>query len=612
MLHDEGGILMAKALLARKDVDQALTWDLSAIYATEEAFQDDVKKMKELSDSIEGRYKGKLNTAESINSCLDELKELYKIIGLTVEYVQLAVSVDYTNNENQDKAFKVMNLFAEIESKLSFINSEIIEADEKVLEEAINLSKENSNFLKEKIRNKAHVLHPEVERVLAALSETMEGPYKIYEQAKHADMDFKIFEVNGKTYPLGYALFENNYEYEKDPVVRRAAFKAFSDKLKEYENTTAAAYQLQVQKEKTMATLRGFDSVIDSLLFPQQVGRDLYNRQIDLITEKLAPHMRKYARLLKKIHGLEEMTFADLKIAVDPEYDPEVSVEESKNYIEDALAILGEDYLELVKRAYSERWVDFAQNKGKSTGGFCASPYGSHPFILLSWSEKMSEVFTLAHELGHAGHFSFCNEAQNIFDTDVSTYFVEAPSTMNELLMANYLIKTNEDKRFRRWVLSSMISNTYYHNFVTHLLEAAYQREVYKIIDAGGSVQAETLSRIKREVLEKFWGEDVKINEGAELTWMRQPHYYMGLYSYTYSAGLTIGTEVSKRILKEGQPAIEDWREVLKAGGTKSPVELAKMAGVDITTDKPLLDTIEYIGSIIDEIVKLTEEIEGK
>ncbi|MDU4890172.1 MAG: oligoendopeptidase F [Clostridium sp.] len=603
---------MAKALLARKDVDQALTWDLSAIYATEEAFQDDVKKMKELSDSIEGRYKGKLNTAESINSCLDELKELYKIIGLTVEYVQLAVSVDYTNNENQDKAFKVMNLFAEIESKLSFINSEIIEADEKVLEEAINLSKENSNFLKEKIRNKAHVLHPEVERVLAALSETMEGPYKIYEQAKHADMDFKIFEVNGKTYPLGYALFENNYEYEKDPVVRRAAFKAFSDKLKEYENTTAAAYQLQVQKEKTMATLRGFDSVIDSLLFPQQVGRDLYNRQIDLITEKLAPHMRKYARLLKKIHGLEEMTFADLKIAVDPEYDPEVSVEESKNYIENALAILGEDYLELVKRAYSERWVDFAQNKGKSTGGFCASPYGSHPFILLSWSEKMSEVFTLAHELGHAGHFSFCNEAQNIFDTDVSTYFVEAPSTMNELLMANYLIKTNEDKRFRRWVLSSMISNTYYHNFVTHLLEAAYQREVYKIIDAGGSVQAETLSRIKREVLEKFWGEDVKINEGAELTWMRQPHYYMGLYSYTYSAGLTIGTEVSKRILKEGQPAIEDWREVLKAGGTKSPVELAKMAGVDITTDKPLLDTIEYIGSIIDEIVKLTEEIEGK
>ena len=601
---------MEKILKDRKDIDEALTWDLSAIYATDEEFQRDVKEMKELSLKIEKDYKGKLNTASKINECLDELRKLYGIRDLTSYYVELAVSVDYTNNENQDKYSQMVNIISEMESRLSFIESEIIQADEKVLDSAISESKENGNYLKDKKREKLHALHPEVERVLAALSGTLEGSYKIYEQAKHADMDFKSFNVDGKEYPLGYALFENEYEYECDTKVRRTAFKTFSDKLKEYEYTTAAAYQLQVQKEKSMATLRGFDSVIDSLLFPQKVDRDLYNRQIDLIMEKLAPHMRKYAKLLKKIHKLDEMTFADLKIAVDPEYDPNVTIEESKNYIEGALAILGDDYLEMVKAAYDERWIDFANNKGKSTGGFCASPYGSHSFILLSWSEKMAEVFTLAHELGHAGHFKLCNESQNIFDVNVSGYFVEAPSTINELLMANYLLKTNEDKRFRRWVLSSMIGHTYYHNFVTHLLEAAYQREVYKIIDEGGSVQASTLSRIKKEVLEKFWGDDVNIIEGAELTWMRQPHYYMGLYSYTYSAGLTIATEVSKRILEEGKPAIEDWRAVLTAGATKTPVELAKMAGVDITTDKPLLDTIDYIGGIIDEIVKLTEEIE--
>lgn len=602
---------MEKVLKDRKDVDKALTWDLSAIYATDEEFQRDVKEMKELSLKIEKDYKGKLNTASKINECLEELRKLYGIRDLTSYYVELAVSVDYTNNENQDKYSQMANIISEMESRLSFIESEIIQADEKVLDDAISESKENSNYLKDKKREKVHVLHPEVERVLAALSGTLEGPYKIYEQAKHADMDFKSFNVEEKEYPLGYALFENKYEYECDTKIRRAAFKAFSDKLKEYEYTTAAAYQLQVQKEKSMATLRGFESVIDSLLLPQKVDRDLYNRQIDLIMEKLAPHMRKYAKLLKKIHKLDEMTFADLKIAVDPEYDPNVTIEESKNYIEGALAILGDDYLEMVKAAYDERWIDFANNKGKSTGGFCASPYGSHSFILLSWSEKMAEVFTLAHELGHAGHFKLCNENQNIFDVNVSGYFVEAPSTINELLMANYLLKTNEDKRFRRWVLSSMISHTYYHNFVTHLLEAAYQREVYKIIDKGGSVQASTLSQIKKEVLEKFWGDDVKIIEGAELTWMRQPHYYMGLYSYTYSAGLTIATEVSKRILEEGKPAIDDWREVLKAGATKTPVELAKMAGVDITTDKPLLDTIDHIGGMIDEIVRLTEEIEA-
>jgi oligoendopeptidase F len=182
---------------------------------------------------------------------------------------------------------------------------------------------------------------------------------------------------------------------------------------------------------------------------------------------------------------------------------------------------------------------------------------------------------------------------------------------MNELLMAHYMLKTSDDKRFRRWVLSCMIGNTYYHNFVTHLLEAAYQRKVYQIIDQGGSVQAETLNRLMRETLEEFWGDAVELPEGSELTWMRQPHYYMGLYSYTYSAGLTIATQVCKRIETEGQPAVEDWKKVLAAGSTLDPVGLAALAKVDITTDQPLLDTIATIGSIIDEICTLTQELEG-
>ena len=319
--------------------------------------------------------------------------------------------------------------------------------------------------------------------------------------------------------------------------------------------------------------------------------------------------MRRYAKLLQRIHHLDRMTFADLKIAVDPEYDPKVTIEESRKYIEKGLAILGDDYVQMVKEAYRDRWVDFARNQGKSTGGFCASPYGKNSFILLSWNERMADVFTLAHELGHAGHFKACNSAQSIFDTDVSAYFVEAPSTMNELLMAHYLLKTNEDKRFRRWVLSCMIGNTYYHNFVTHLMEAAYQREVYRIVEDGGSVNAEILNGIMKETLQKFWGDAVEISDDAALTWMRQPHYYMGLYSYTYSAGLTVATQVCRRIETEGQCAVDDWKKVLSAGSTKDPAGLAALAGIDITTDQPLLDTIDYIGEIISEIEALTDEL---
>lgn len=602
---------MKKALKERKDVDQSLTWDLSAIFQTEEQYHLAIKDAEKLTEEIERVYKGKLNAADTINQCLNQYREAIQVISLTATYAHLAVTVDQTNTENQARNMKLANILSNLESRLSFIRSEIIEAEETVIEQAIIESKENSNFLKEIKRIKKYALHPEVERVLTALSSTLSAPYAIYNRAKLSDMDFGTFKVNGEEHPLSFVLFENEWEFENDTDTRRAAFEAFSSKLREYQHTVAATYQTQVQKEKTLSNLKGFDSVIDSLLFPQKVDRDLYNRQIDIIMEKLAPHMRKYAKLLQKIHKIDQMTFADLKIAVDPSYEPSITVEESKRYTYEALSVLGQDYLDMIEKSYDERWIDFVQNKGKSTGAFCSSPYGSHPYILISWTDKMREVFVLAHELGHAGHFNLCHQDQNIFDTRPSMYFIEAPSTMNEMLMANYLMKTNGDTRFKRWVLSSMISRTYYHNFVTHLLEAAYQREVYEIIDKGGSVQASKLNEIKKGVLERFWGDEVKINDGAELTWMRQPHYYMGLYPYTYSAGLTVATEVSKRILEEGQPALDDWRAVLMAGGTKTPVELAKMAGVDITTEKPLLNTIEHIGNIIDEIILLTEELEG-
>ena len=596
-------------LMQRKDVPVELTWDLTAIYDDEAKWKADVDKVRRLSEEIEQNYKGKLTTAEAIHNCLDKFREWEELMILTVQYSSLAASVDYGDAALQERNDALSRLDAQMASRLSFIDSEIIAQDESLLRQAIAQGGPNQPYLEDLLRQKPYQLQPETERILAALRPAINAPYDIYNMAKLADMKFPSFQADGGEHPLGYSLYEDKYEYDPCTEVRREAYQAFYQKLRAYENVTAAAYQANVQGEKIIADQRGHKSVFDYLLFWQKVDRSLYDRQIDLIMEKLAPHMRKYAKLLQKIHGLDKMTYADLKLPVDPGYVPPVTIEESQKYIVEGLSVMGEDYQEMIRAAYRERWVDFAQNQGKSTGGFCASPYGSHSFILLTWHGQMSDVFTLAHELGHAGHFKACNAAQSVFGTNVSTYFVEAPSTMNELLLAHYLLKTNPDKRFRRWVLSNMVGNTYYHNFVTHLLEAAYQREVYKIVDAGGGVQAETLDRIMKETLEKFWGDAVELTEGAELTWMRQPHYYMGLYSYTYSAGLTVATQACKRIEAEGTPAVEDWKKVLAAGGTKTPLELARMAGVDISTDAPLLDTIETIGGYIDEICRLTEEL---
>ena len=597
--------------MKRSEVPIEQTWDLSLIYKSPAEAWRDAGELKRLTEKAEIQYKGNLKDAQNIVDCLHLYEKMHELAVRFSDYFGLTMETDYSNAEAVASANKAESLVTDFQAKTSFIESEILEADERVLEEAIRNGGTVAGHIKRMLRRKPHTLSPETEKTLAALGEFMETPYQVYRQAKLSDTRFNAFAVDGKEYPLSYALFEEEYEYEENTEIRRAAFRNFSDKIKEYENVTAAAYNAYVCRDKRLADVRRFKDVFEYLLFEEEVTRDLYDRQIDVIMEKLAPHMRKYAELIRKMHGLDRMTYADLKLSVDPDYDPRVTMDEAENYIADGLAVMGEDYVSMIHEAFRDRWIDYGTNDGKCTGGFCESTYGvPASFILLSWQSRMSDVFTLAHELGHAGHFRECNNAQGFFDTLVPMYYVESPSTINELLLSGYLEKTSDDPRFRRWVLGNTVGKTYYHNFVTHLLEAAYQREVYKIIDDGGSVQAETLSGIYRDVLTRFWGDTVELTEGAELTWMRQPHYYMGLYSYTYSAGLTIATKMAQRILQEGEAAAEDWKKALRAGSTVTPLDFAQMAGVDISTDGPLLETIEYIGEMIDEMCVLTEQLE--
>ena len=590
----------------RKDVPLEETWDLTLLFRNREEYEEERAKARRKAEEIRA-LKGTINTAEMINKAVDLYQEYYVSLSLVLNYSELASSVDYYDQKAQEDYGWDRMLLSELEGMTSFLKDEISSNSEEVLREAAEKSESNRTFISDILREKPHRLKEEGEEILSLLSPILETPYETYNMAKLADMTFPSFTVEGKTYPLGYSLFEDDYQYEKDEGIRRTAFKEFSSVIRKYENTTASLYNAQCRKEKILSSLKGFDSVFDYLLFPQKVTREMYDRQIDLIMDKLSPHMRRYARLKKKVLGLKEMTYPDLLVPLDSDYSPSVTWKECEDYALEGLSVLGEDYLETVREAFTNRWFDRARNQGKSTGGFCASPYRKGSFILLSWNGRMSDVFTAVHELGHAGHFKAASENQSILDNEVSSYFVEAPSTINELLLAHSLLKRSDDRRFKGWVLDNIINNTYYHNFVTHLLEAAYQREVYRIIDQGGSVQADTLKSIYKGVLEKFWGDDVVLTEGAELTWMRQPHYYMGLYSYTYSAGLTIATEVVKRIEREGEKAVEDWKSVLASGSTLTPLELAKKAGVDISTSAPLLDTIETIGGYITSL----EEIFG-
>ena len=600
---------MGEGLPLREEVPVKETWDLKDLFTSDQAFYQTLEQVVQMSLDFNHTYYQKLNNIETIEKALDEYERILIEIDRLYNYPELRLSVDTSNEEAQKVNAKLNTTSGKLAGLLSFVDSEILELPDEIISELRSQTK-YPHFIKQLQDRKPYQLSADVEKVLATLTPTLRSPFELYGTTKSLDINFESFDYEGVTYPLDYATFENEYEDHPSPEFRRKSFRAFSDALRQYQHTTAATYNMQVQQEKIEADLRGYDSVIDYLLQDQEVTKDMFDRQIDVIMSDLAPVMQKYAKIIQRVHNLDKMRFEDLKISIDPNFEPEISIEESKKYIYGALKVLGDDYVKMLESAYDYRWIDFAQNKGKDTGAYCASPYITHSYVFISWTGKMAETFVLAHELGHAGHFTLAQNHQNLLESEASMYFVEAPSTMNEMLMANYLFNSSNNPRFKRWVIGSILSRTYYHNMVTHLLEAAYQREVYRRVDNGESLTAPLLNEIMLNTYKAFFGDTVEMTDGVELTWMRQPHYYMGLYSYTYSAGLTIGTVVSQCIKNEGQPAVDRWLKTLQAGGSQSPIELAQIAGVDITTDAPLKETINYISNLVDELEVLTYQIE--
>ncbi|EJE45485.1 oligoendopeptidase F [Staphylococcus epidermidis] len=600
---------MSEGLPLREEVPVKETWDLKDLFTSDQAFYQTLEQVVQMSLDFNHTYYQKLNNIEIIEKALDEYERILIEIDRLYNYPELRLSVDTSNEEAQKVNAKLNTTSGKLAGLLSFVDSEILELPDEIISELRSQTK-YPHFIKQLQDRKPYQLSADVEKVLATLTPTLRSPFELYGTTKSLDINFESFDYEGVTYPLDYATFENEYEDHPSPEFRRKSFRAFSDALRQYQHTTAATYNMQVQQEKIEANLRGYDSVIDYLLQDQEVTKDMFDRQIDVIMSDLAPVMQKYAKIIQRVHNLDKMRFEDLKISIDPNFEPEISIEESKKYIYGALKVLGDDYVKMLESAYDYRWIDFAQNKGKDTGAYCASPYITHSYVFISWTGKMAETFVLAHELGYAGHFALAQNHQNLLESEASMYFVEAPSTMNEMLMANYLFNSSNNPRFKRWVIGSILSRTYYHNMVTHLLEAAYQREVYSRVDNGESLTAPLLNEIMLNTYKAFFGDTVEMTDGVELTWMRQPHYYMGLYSYTYSAGLTIGTVVSQCIKKEGQPAVDRWLKTLQAGGSQSPIELAQIAGVDITTDAPLKETINYISNLVDELEVLTYQIE--
>ncbi|MCL4426188.1 MAG: oligoendopeptidase F [Firmicutes bacterium] len=592
--------------LVRQEVPSEQTWNLADIFPGVPAWEAELAAVGNDILTVT-QYQGKLgNGARVLLSCLNALEDLQKRFMKVASYAQLNQSADGTAPANQAMAAQAMGLGARIQAATSFIRSEILALPAGTIEGYLTNEPglvEYRRFLERILTDKPYALSPETERALAALSEVLGAPALVYARSKSSDMTFApVKDGQGNELPMSFAVYEGRYEDSADAVLRHNAYFSFTQGLKAYQNTYATTWATEVRKNVVLARLRGHPSATHMILHQQEVPIEVYNNLHDIILKELAPHMRRYVGLRKQVLGLDKLLYCDIEAPLDPEYNPPTTFEQSGEIILQGLSVLGPEYLEIIAAALKNRWIDWADNVGKSTGAFCNSLYGVHPYILITWTNSLLDALTLAHELGHAGHGVLSQRYNHLLNSRSSMFFVEAPSTINSLLVADSLLAKTTDQRMRRWIIMKLLA-IYHHNFVRHLIEGELQRRIYALAEKDQPVTASVLSRVQGEILDEFWGGEVEIDDGARLTWMRQPHYYNGLYPYTYSAGLTVGTAMAQTIRAEGEAAVKQWLAVLKSGGTKKPLELAQMAGVDLTRPEPIRQAVAYVGSLVNEVV---------
>ncbi len=597
---------MAKRL-TREEVPVEETWRLEDLFPTIEDWE---AALREADSETAGvtRYSGRLGEGPgTLLECLGAAENLLRKFYHANTYAMLLLSGDGTNPANQAIAGRAAAAMARVQAGLSFIEPEILELPDGTIERYLAAEPGLQSFrrnLETILGNKPYVLSREAEKILASLGEIMKAPHMLYNRTKSSDMRFEpVTDSTGREVPVSFATYEVMLEKSPDVTLRRNAFLSFTRGISAYQNVLGGTFGTEIKKNVVLAKTRGFESTTHMFLHYQESSMKAYTNLLDMIQKEIAPHMRRYVELRKRVLGLDKIMYCDIEAPLDPEFDPELSFEEAGKRITEAARVMGQEYTDIVSTALSDRWIDRVDNIGKATGAFCASAYDAHPYILTTWGNAARSMFTLAHELGHAVAGVFTARNQRFSNTRMSRFIVEGPSTFNEMLLARHVLSESNDLPMRRWVIMQVLS-TYYHDYVRHMLEAELLKRIYALAEAGTPITASVLSATQGDILGKFWNGLVEIDEGASLTWMRQPHYYMGLYPYTYSAGLTSSTLMAQAIDKEGPPAVDRWLEVLKAGGSVKPLELMHRAGIDLEDPATIRKAVDYVGRLVDEVEK--------
>lgn len=598
---------MKKQLLNRDEIEEKYKWKLEDIYESDVLWEEELSKANEIVEQI-SKFQGTL--ASSAQNLLDFFKEsdnLDYYVDRVYVYANQRYHQDTTVSKYQGYAANAELLLVNASGATSFANPELLEISDEKFE---SFYQEKPELLKYKRlideikRTKDHVLDKKSEEILAKASEIAMGPDNIFHMFNDADIKFpKIKDENGNEVELSHGNFIH-YMQSYDRRVREDAFKCLYSSYKAYGNTVSAIFTSNLKQENFYSQLRNYSSSRAMELDKSEIPESVYDNLIETVHKHL-PALHKYLKDRKNTLNVDKLHMYDIYVPLVQGVEKEYSFEEAKEIVADALQPMGDEYVSILKEGMNSRWIDVYENRNKRSGAYSWGTYGTHPYVLLNYHGKLNDVFTLAHEMGHSMHTYFSNKNQPITYAGYKIFVAEVASTCNEALLMHYMLEKTDDVKIRKYLLNHQLEE-FRTTLFRQTMFAEFEHIVHSKIQAGEALTMEKLNKIYHDLNVLYYGEDMVVDEEIDYEWMRIPHFYTPFYVYQYATGYSAATAFAKIILEGKEEAANRYiKEFLCGGSSKSPIELLKAAGVDMSSSEPVDKALESFEEYLKEYLDL-------
>jgi len=590
-------------ILKRADVPQEFTWDLTPVFANDDAWFAEYEALKALPERI-AEYRGTLGkSAKDLLAFLKFEDEVTLRLSSLLGYASCKGDEDTSNNFYQDMRGKATGTWVNISGALSFATPEIMAIDEKVLDSFYKDEPELETYrrsLYQIRRRAAHILSDEGEKLLAAAGEMADAPDRIRSTFSDADLTFDdVVDGQGNVHHLTDGTLVPLLE-STDVKLRENTFKTYYKRMGEFKNTVASTLDAQFKQLRFFAGARKYSSTLEASLDVTEVPVSVYTNLIEAVHANL-DKMYKYVALRKKLLGVDELHMYDVYTPIVPDAAVEIDFEQAKKTVLEALSVLGEDYTDMLKEGFANRWIDVYENVGKRSGAYSSGFGRPHPYVLLNHKNNLDSQFTLAHEMGHALHSYLTMKNQPVNTADYVIFVAEVASTCNEVLLMKYLLKNTTDKNAKAYLINHFLDQ-FKGTIYRQTMFAEFELEMGKMSENGETLTADALCKKYYELNKLYFGPDMVSDEEIALEWSRIPHFFYNYYVFQYATGFSAAVAIANRILEKGAPAVADYKRFLSSGSSTDPISLLKIAGVDMSSPEPINEALKLFGSLIDEL----------